>query len=97
RRTAADRVSRRRSTAPRTRSRSTSPSGSAVSRRRHLMGISIRDEEPSDAARIRELIRDAFKLAEHSTGAEWKIVDGLREAGALTVSLVAHDGDHLVG
>ena len=61
------------------------------------MGIIISDEEPSDAAKIRELIRDAFKVAEHSSGAEWKIVDGLREAGALTISLVAHDGDRVVG
>ena len=61
------------------------------------MGITIRDEEASDVDRIRELIREAFKSADHSSGAEWKIVDGLREAGALTVSLVAHEDDRAVG
>ena len=57
----------------------------------------IRSEEPRDAARIRELIRQAFLVAEHSSGTEWKIVDGLREGGALTLSLVAEQGDNLVG
>jgi predicted N-acetyltransferase YhbS len=59
--------------------------------------VSVRDERPGDAAGIRELVREAFRLAEHSSGTEWKIVDALREAGALTVSLVADDGDDLVG
>jgi len=57
----------------------------------------IRDEEARDAPDIRKLVRDAFLLAEHSSGTEWKIVDALREARALSVSLVAELGRDLVG
>ena len=57
----------------------------------------IRDERRSDAADIRELIAEAFVLAEHSSGTEWKIVDSLRGAGALCISLVAEHRNQLVG
>lgn len=57
----------------------------------------VRNEEPRDAVRIRELIRQSFLVAEHSSGMEWKIVDGLRQGGALTISLLAERGDDLLG
>ena len=49
----------------------------------------IRDEEQHDAAAIRQTVQDAFQGAEHGSGTEGRIVDGLRSANALTVSLVA--------
>lgn len=57
----------------------------------------IRDEHAGDAAAIREVVRAAFAGAEHSSGTEPAIVDGLREAGALTVSLVALDESGIAG
>ena len=55
------------------------------------------EEQPADAASIRALVRDAFAGAEHSSGTEEKIVDALREASALTLSLVALEDNDVVG
>lgn len=56
--------------------------------------IGIRDEEPGDAGPIDDLTRAAFSVAAHSSGTEQFIVRALREAGRLSVSLVAvQDGD----
>lgn len=49
----------------------------------------IRPEQPGDTAAIRALTTEAFATAPHSSGTEAAIVDGLRAAGALTLSLVA--------
>lgn len=49
----------------------------------------IRDEGPGDTDAITELVTAAFREAEHSSGTEAAIVAALRNAGALTVSLVA--------
>jgi putative acetyltransferase len=57
----------------------------------------IRPERPEDAAAIGPLITDAFLTAAHADGTEAAIVDDLRAAGALTLSLVATDGPALVG
>ncbi len=57
----------------------------------------IRDEAPSDGASIRSLTDAAFLGAEHSSGTEGAIVDALREAGALAVSLVAGRDGTAVG
>lgn len=54
--------------------------------------IEIRDEEPGDVAAIREVNRLAF-----SQDDEGRIVDALRANGAATLSLVAVDGDVVVG
>lgn len=54
--------------------------------------ITIRDEQPGDVAAIREVNRLAF-----SQDDEGRIVDALRANGAATVSLVATDGDVVVG
>ncbi|MGO4674146.1 GNAT family N-acetyltransferase [Bosea sp. 2YAB26] len=57
----------------------------------------IRDEQPADIPAIQALIGDAFKDAFHSNGAEAAIVDGLRRGGMLALSLVASDGEALLG
>lgn len=57
----------------------------------------IRAERPEDAATIRSVTTDAFRYAAHSSGAEAAIVDALRAAGALTISLVAVEGGQIVG
>lgn len=49
----------------------------------------IRPEQPGDTVAIRALTTEAFATAPHSSGTEAAIVDGLRAAGALTLSLVA--------
>ncbi len=53
----------------------------------------IRPEQPADAAAIRALTTEAFAAAPHSSGTEAAIIDGLRAAGALTLSLVAVEDD----
>ncbi|WP_038364489.1 N-acetyltransferase [Bosea sp. UNC402CLCol] len=57
----------------------------------------IRPEQPADAAAIRALTTEAFAAAPHSSGTEAAIIDGLRAAGALTLSLVAVEDDEIVG
>lgn len=51
----------------------------------------IRPEQPSDVAAIRELTAAAFADVPHSRQTEGSVLDALRAAGALTVSLVAVD------
>jgi len=53
----------------------------------------IRAEQPGDIDAIRALTSEAFATAPHCSGTEAAIVDGLRAAGALTLSLVAVAGD----
>lgn len=57
----------------------------------------IRPERPEDAARIRALTRAAFAGAHHASGTEPAIVDALRAAGALSLSLVAVEADAVIG
>ena len=59
--------------------------------------MKIRDELPGDHAAIRQITEAAFAQAEHSSGTEGTIVDALRHAHALTISLVAEDGGALLG
>lgn len=49
----------------------------------------IRAERPEDAEIIGKIIADAFRNAPHAGGNEARIVVALRQAGALTISLVA--------
>ena len=49
----------------------------------------LRDETPADIDAIRALTEEAFRTAPHADGTEHVIVDRLRAAGALTLSLVA--------
>jgi putative acetyltransferase len=61
------------------------------------MNIAIRNEAPSDVAAIEALIAAAFLNAPHTSHTEQFIVNALREAGQLSVSLVAEDGGEIVG
>ncbi|PWR25891.1 GNAT family N-acetyltransferase [Zavarzinia aquatilis] len=57
----------------------------------------IRDETPGDIPAIGPLITEAMRLLPQATGGEAAIVERLRMAGALTLSLVAEDGGRVVG
>lgn len=57
----------------------------------------VRPEHPGDAPDIRRVTEAAFKVAEHSSGAEAAIIDALRASNALSLSLVATDEGEIVG
>ena len=57
----------------------------------------IRSEQPGDIAAIRSLTTAAFADLPYSSHTEAAIIDALRGAGALTLSLVAAEGVELLG
>jgi putative acetyltransferase len=57
----------------------------------------IRLENEGDADPIHEVTAAAFQGKPYSAGTEAQIVDALRAADALTISLVAEDHDEIVG
>jgi predicted N-acetyltransferase YhbS len=57
----------------------------------------IRQENEGDADPIHEVTAAAFQGRPYSSGTEAQIVDALRAAGVLTISLVAEDHDEIVG
>lgn len=59
--------------------------------------MQIRQERPGDAAFIRALTDAAFKDMPFSDQTEAKVVDALRAAGVLTLSLVATEGGDVIG
>jgi len=59
--------------------------------------MNIRPESLADGPAIRSLTEAAFAGAEHSSQTEGAIVDALRNAGALTLSLVAEQDGVIVG
>lgn len=61
------------------------------------LDILIRDETPADYAAITTVTAAAFERLEISSHTEQYIVDALRAAGALTVSLVAELDGQVVG
>ena len=61
------------------------------------MGIAIRAEQDGDSATIARLTEEAFRDKAYSSHPEQYIVDALRRAGQLTISLVATDGGSIVG
>ncbi|PRA24918.1 GNAT family N-acetyltransferase [Pseudomonas poae] len=61
------------------------------------MKLDIRNERSEDAEQIAAVTIAAFEKAEHTSHTEHFIVDALRKAGQLTVSLVAVAGDQIVG
>lgn len=61
------------------------------------MGIHIRDEQAADVDAIARLTEAAFRSEPHSSHTEQCIVNALRRDGQLTVSLVAAEGDAIVG
>lgn len=61
------------------------------------MSTVIRSEYPSDIAAIEKLITMTFLDAAHTSHTEQLIVNALREAGQLSLSLVAEDNGAIVG
>jgi predicted N-acetyltransferase YhbS len=59
--------------------------------------MQIRDERPSDLEAIRAVTDAAFAGVPHSDQTESRIVDGLRDANALTLSLVAVRREEVIG
>ncbi|KAG0078800.1 hypothetical protein BGZ92_001309 [Podila epicladia] len=59
--------------------------------------ITIRSEQPTDIDTITQLTEAAFKTETHSSLTEQFIVNALRQADQLTISLVAVVGDAIVG
>jgi putative acetyltransferase len=59
--------------------------------------MQIRLERPDDATTIHALTDTAFKGRPFSDGTEAEVIDALRAAGALTLSLVATQGGKIVG
>lgn len=57
----------------------------------------IRPEEPEDSLAIRALTDAAFVGVEHSSQTEGAIVDALRAADALAISLVAEKDGSIIG
>lgn len=57
----------------------------------------IRDETEADLEVVGALITEAFRTAPHVSGTEAEIVAALRRAGALTLGLVAAEGEAVVG
>lgn len=57
----------------------------------------IRDERPGDIAQIAAITTAAFAPIPYSSHTEARIVDALRDAGALTVSLVAEEAGDVLG
>lgn len=62
-----------------------------------MPAFAIRDEQERDAAAIRAVTLAAFANMPYSQQTEAAIIDALRAAGALAVSLVAVEGDDVVG
>ena len=59
--------------------------------------MTIRAERGGDQREIHQLIETAFRGAEHRSGSEARIVDALRSAGALSLSLAAIEGEVITG
>jgi len=59
--------------------------------------ITVRTERPADAVAIEEVTAAAFRDIPHGSHIEQFIVNALRRAGVLTISLVAEREHHIVG
>lgn len=57
----------------------------------------IRDEIPSDIPAIARVVTEAMRLLPQATGTEAAIVERLRAAGAMTLSLVAEEDGAVIG
>ncbi len=62
-----------------------------------MTAVSLRPEEPRDQTAIHALTYAAFREMPYSDGDEADLVDTLRANGDLTLSLVAEDGEQIVG
>jgi putative acetyltransferase len=72
-------------------------SGCAFETSMNSLDIIIRDEQPGDHAAIYDLTARAFAPMPYSDGDEQDLIDALRAAGALAISLVALLEGKLVG
>ena len=70
---------------------------SAFLRKMNTMNIHIRNEKTGDAAAIASVTRQAFESAVYSSHTEQFIIRDLRNAGQLTVSLVAEWHGAVIG
>ncbi|MGB4075433.1 GNAT family N-acetyltransferase [Pseudomonas sp.] len=61
------------------------------------MNITLRNESPADIEQIHSVTEQAFLDAPHTDHTEQFIVKALRDAGALTVSLVAEHASAVIG
>ena len=61
------------------------------------MSVEIRPEEAGDEAEIYKVTADAFRGRPYAGGDEQDLLNRLRELGQLSLSLVAMDGEQLVG
>ena len=61
-----------------------------------MKGWTIRDERPGDEAAIAALTEIAFRSVRHSDGSEAAIIERLRAAGDLALSLVAENLDQAI-
>jgi putative acetyltransferase len=59
--------------------------------------MQIRNERPADAGAIHSLTVSAFQTVPYGDGSEGRIIDALRDAGALTLSLVAEEAGKIIG
>ncbi|QSB45834.1 N-acetyltransferase [Tsuneonella flava] len=59
--------------------------------------MKIRNEKTADIPAIEQVITDAMRLLAQATGTEVAIVARLREANALSLSLVAEEGGDVIG
>ncbi len=61
------------------------------------LALTIRPETPADHAAIHDLTRRAFAPMPYAGGDEQDLIDKLRDAGALALSLVAEQDGAIVG
>ena len=59
--------------------------------------MTVQTETSNDIEHIRSITTAAFKDEKHSSQTEAAIVDALRKSGALTLSLVLHEGSEVIG
>ena len=64
---------------------------------RGIVSVEIRPEQAGDEAAIYKVTADAFRGRPYADGDEQDLLNRLRELGQLALSLVATDGDQLVG
>ena len=64
---------------------------------REIVSVDIRLEQAGDEAAIYKVTADAFRGRPYAGGYEQDLLNRLRELGQLVLSLVAMDGDRLVG
>ena len=57
----------------------------------------IRNERPSDVETIHSMTVFAFQTVPYGDGSEGRVIDALRDADALTLSLVAEEDGHIIG